>query len=267
MTTPRILHYPGSKWGMAEWIISHMPPHTTYLEPFFGSEAVFFNKEPSSLETINDIDGEVVNLFRVIRDRPGELAHSIRWTPYSRDEYLASHKQTADEVERARRFLVRCWQSIRVKTGSISGWKCRGTPDDSYRIKQFNDLPDKIIDVAERLKDVQIENRPALQVIARYNRPDVLIYADPPYILEARNGAIYDNEMTDSDHADLLDALNAHAGPVFLSGYDNSLYSERLADWRREERQQVIENGQSRTEVLWINPVASDHAGRQLTLF
>lgn len=117
------------------------------------------------------------------------------------------------------------------------------------------------------MKDVQIENRPALQVIGRYNRPDVLIYADPPYILEARNGAIYDNEMTDSDHAALLDALNAHTGPAFLSGYDNPLYGERLAGWRREERQQVIETGQSRTEVLWINPIAADHTGKQLTLF
>ncbi|SEO01909.1 DNA adenine methylase [Paenibacillus sophorae] len=243
-----------------------MPPHTTYLEPFFGSGAVLFNKPPSALETVNDLDEDVVNLFRVIRDQPDELARAVYWSPYARQEYLVCQKGGDTDLERARRFLVRCWQSIRVKTGSISGWKCRGTPDDSYRVKQWNNLPVKIAAVAERLKDVQIENRPAMQVIARYNRPDVLIYADPPYLLETRNGAIYDNEMTDADHEALLAALAAHQGPTFLSGYDNQLYNERLAGWRREERQQVIETGQSRTEVLWINPVAAGQV-RQLQLF
>ncbi|CAM3708027.1 DNA adenine methylase [Cohnella lubricantis] len=270
MNAPRILHYPGSKWSLAEWIISHMPPHTTYLEPFFGSGAVFFNKAPSALETINDIDGDVVNLFKVIRDRPGELARGIKWTPWARGEFYTCSRPRGGgeaELERARMFLVRCWQSIRVKTGSISGWKCRATADDAYRVKQWNELPEKIAEVAERLKQVQIENRPALEVIARYKRQDVLIYADPPYLLGARNGAIYQNEMDETDHAQLLEALDGHPGPVFLSGYDSRLYNDRLKHWRREERQQVIETGQSRTEVLWINPVAEEHAGKQLTLF
>lgn len=266
MAVPRILHYPGSKWSLAEWIINHMPQHTTYLEPFFGSGAVLFNKEPAVLETINDLSGDVVNLFRVIRDRPEDLARVTYWTPYSRQEYLSCQTGGDSDLESARQFLVRCWQSIRVKTGQISGWKCRGTADDSYRVKQWNNLPDKITAVAERLKDVQIENRPALQVIGRYNREDVLIYADPPYLLGGRNGAIYENEMSESDHSDLLDALLAHTGPAILSGYDSELYNIKLADWRREERQQVIETGQSRTEVIWVNPVAAGQVG-QLRLF
>ncbi|QHZ50685.1 DNA adenine methylase [Paenibacillus larvae] len=262
MKTPRILHYPGSKWSLAHWIIDHMPAHTTYLEPFFGSGAVFFNKEPSKLETINDINGDVINLFQVIRDHPNDLARMIYWTPYARDEYLKSHAAAEPEIERARRFLVRCWQSIRVNTGSVSGWKCRGTADDSYRIKQWNDLPEKINQVTERLKEVQIENRPALQVIKRYKRKDVLIYVDPPYLLGTRNGTIYENEMTDENHSELLDALNDHPGPVLLSGYDNPLYSNLLDGWQREERQQVIETGQKRKEILWINPVASRQVGQ-----
>ncbi|MEK5178233.1 DNA adenine methylase [Paenibacillus odorifer] len=266
MKAQRVLHYPGSKWSMADWIISHMPRHSTYLEPYFGSGAVLFNKPPAVLETVNDLDGNVVNLFRVIRDKPEELSQAVYWTPYSREEYLSCQAGGDSDLENARQFLVRCWQSIRVKTGTISGWKCRGTPDDSYRVKQWNNLPDKIAAVAERLKDVQIENRPALQVINRYNRSDVLIYADPPYLLETRNGTIYDNEMTDEDHIQLLETLIAHEGPVFLSGYENSLYNELLQGWRREERQQVIETGQSRTEVLWINPRAAGLVG-QLELF
>lgn len=266
MKAQRILHYPGSKWSLAEWIISHMPAHTTYLEPYFGSGAVLFNKTPSTLETINDTSGEVVNLFRVVRDSPHELSKVVSLTPYSRQEYIESHDKAIDDIERARRFLVRCWQSIRVKTGSISGWKCRGTADDSYRIKQWNDLPEKFIAVAERLKQVQIENRPAVEVIKRYNRSDVLIYADPPYLESTRNGAIYEDEMTIGDHEVLLQELAKHEGPVLLSAYQNELYTDLLQGWEYQTRQQVIENGTHRTEVLWINPIAAEHS-RQLTLF
>ena len=117
MKAPRILHYPGSKWSMADWIISHMPPHKTYLEPFFGSGAVFFNKTPSELETINDLDGDVVNLFRVIRDRPKELAHLVRWTPYSREEYYNSYQ------------LGGRWETQNEPDGSSSGVGWREEPD------------------------------------------------------------------------------------------------------------------------------------------
>lgn len=123
MTIPRILHYPGSKWSMADWIISHMPEHQTYLEPFFGSGAVLFSKQRSRLETVNDIDGEIVNLFRVIRERPDELAHAIRWTPHSRQEYYESYELAADALERARRLVVRLWQGRGGKTAHRTGWR------------------------------------------------------------------------------------------------------------------------------------------------
>lgn len=271
MSAPRILHYPGSKWSMAEWIISHMPPHTTYLEPFFGSGAVFFNKAPSPLETINDIDGDVVNLFRVIRDRPDDLARLVYWTPYSREEYYASYgRDGADDLERARRFLVRCWMAIGGKTSDRTGWKNVISVDKSPggpAFKLWRTVPDKIMAVTKRLLNVQVENQPALKLLERYKRPDVLIYADPPYLLETRSGRIYRHEMTDAEHIELLDALDAHPGPALLSGYANQLYDERLRHWHREEKQVLAEAGLVRTEVLWINPVAAEHAGRQLTLF
>lgn len=271
MSAPRILHYPGSKWSLADWIISHMPPHATYLEPFFGSGAVFFNKEPSPLETINDIDGDVVNLFRMIRDRPDELAHMVRWTPYSREEYYSSYEQCGtDELERARRFLVRCWMARGGKTSDRTGWKhnidARNCPN-SPMPEQWKRVPDRIMAVTERLRDVQLEQQPAVQLIERYRRPDVLIYADPPYLLSTRSKRLYRNEMKDMDHEQLLNVLDSHPGPVILSGYDHSMYNERLREWRREEHQAVAEAGRIRTEVLWINPVAAEHAGRQLTLF
>ncbi|MGF9912796.1 DNA adenine methylase [Paenibacillus ehimensis] len=270
MGVPRILHYPGSKWSMAEWIISHMPPHTTYLEPYFGSGGIFFNKPRVPLETINDIDGDVVNLFRVVRTRSAELAEAIRWTPYSRDEYYTSYEPVEDELERARRFLVRCRQAIGTKTSDRTGWKsnidiksCSTSPPAA----QWSRIPKKIMQVAERLEGVQIEQQPALQVIERYEKPSVLIYADPPYLLDTRSGRMYKHEMTPGDHETMLKALERHPGPVLLSGYANRMYDEMLRHWRREAKEVMAEGGQPRTEVLWINPIAAESIGRQLTLF
>ena len=269
MTAPRILHYPESKWSLADWIISHMPPHTTYLEPYFGSGAVFFNKEPSPLETINDLDGDVVNLFRVIRDRPEELARMVYWTPYSRQEYYNSYQLGGelDELERARRFLVRCWMARGAKTSDRTGWKNHIQTEGTIGAKYWVGIPERILAIAERLRGVQIENQSATELIQRYKRADVLIYADPPYPLDTRSGRMYKHEMTDADHAELIDVLDAHPGPVLLSGYANELYDTRLRHWHREERQALAEAGRIRIEVLWINPIAAEHVGRQLTLF
>ncbi|WP_010501354.1 DNA adenine methylase [Paenibacillus elgii] len=267
MGVPRILHYPGSKWSMAEWIISHMPPHTTYMEPFLGSGAVFFNKPPSALETINDLDGDVVNLFRVIRDHPEELAHLVQWTPYSREEYYASYEAMGDDLERARRFLVRMWQAIGGKTSDRTGWRSAIDSEGARKTKEWAAVPEKIIAVTDRLKNVQIECQPAAKLIERYKRDDVLIYADPPYILSTRSKRMYRHEMKESDHKELLDVLDAHPGPVLLSGYAHEMYDSRLKHWRRETKIVQAEAGRIRTEVLWINPIAAESIGRQLTLF
>jgi DNA adenine methylase len=114
MTISRILHYPGSKWSLASWIISHFPEHQTYLEPFFGSGAVLFSKKRSKLETINDLDGEVVNLFRIIRERPEELGRAISLTPHSREEYYLSYLEAEDDLERARRLRILNFESDNI---------------------------------------------------------------------------------------------------------------------------------------------------------
>ena len=263
-----VLKYPGSKWNLAQWIISHMPPHTTYLEPFFGSGAVFFNKPPSNVETINDIDGNVVNLFRVIREKPKELSALIEMTPWARDEYYASYEKTGDALEDARRFLVRCWQAFGVKTYCRTGWRSdiqgrRGM----WCVSQWRTMPDRIKAITERLRSVQIENEPAIKLIIRYKHRDVLIYADPPYVLKTRDGKKnYAHEMSDEEHLEILDILSAHPGPVILSGYASTLYDSRLKHWQRTTHKAQAEKGQMREEVLWINPVAAKTTG-QLTMF
>ena len=269
LKVPRILHYPGSKWSMADWIISYMSPHTTYLEPYFGSGAVLFSKKRTGIETVNDKNGDVANLFTVVRDRPEELARLVYWTPYSREEYYRSYEATDEDIERARRFLVRTWQAIGAKTSDRTGWRSNVQADKSpnkLASAQWREVPGRILQVTDRLRGVQIECKPALDLIKRYHLPDVMIYADPPYLLSTRSTRMYAEEMTEEEHLELLEVLDNHPGPVLLSGYAHPMYDDRLRHWLRETKKVKAEAGRSRTEVLWINPVAADQVG-QMQLF
>lgn len=124
-----VLKYPGSKWKIADKIISLIPEHHTYVEPFFGSGAVFFKKQPSDIETINDLDNDVVNLFRCIREDSERLARIIMTIPYSRQEYENQFSENIGDIqtepyERAVSFLIKCWQGYGFRTnGYKSGWK------------------------------------------------------------------------------------------------------------------------------------------------
>ena len=251
-----IVKYPGSKWGLADWITGFFPPHHSYLEPFFGSGAVLFNKPRSHIETVNDLDGRVVNLFDWIRKDPERLAHEIYWTPYSRQVYEeAFATEPEDSLERAVNFFIRLNMShgYRVNRGKV-GWKndVHGR-ERAYDAVYWCRTPEKIMEAAERLRGVQIENRPAAELLPRFNYPDVLVYADPPYMLETRSGKQYRCEMDAGDHERLLDLLLVHRGPVILSGYDSRLYSDRLTTWHRDERGSRTQSGTRKMEVLWMN--------------
>ena len=253
-----VIKYPGAKWAMANWIIDHFPPHHSYLEPFFGSGAVLFTKERSNIETVNDMDGDVVNLFDWIRKDPERLADAIYWTPYSRDVYdraWAAQRTETDPFQRAVDLYTRLMMGHGFRlTGEKVGWKrdVQGR-EAAYAASGWCKVPEVIKEAAERLRGVQIENRPALDLIARYNYPNVLIYADPPYLLGTRHGKQYRHEMTDADHAALLDTLKAHRGPVLLSGYESKLYSDTLRDWHRDEFIAQAQTSTKRREVLWMN--------------
>lgn len=229
----------------------------TYLEPFFGSGAMFFNKNRSKIETINDLDNSVVNLFKVIREHPEELSKLIEFTPWSRQEYKQAYELTGDSIEDARRFLVRCWQAIGTKTSDICGWSNNIKPIDSG-LSRWSKIETNIIMAAKRLKNnglnlVQIENMPAVDLIKRYNRPYVFIYCDPPYVLTTRSGRIYKCEMSNEEHVELLTTLKQHTGPVMISGYMNDLYKEMLSDWNVKTNKSNCEMGKSATEVIWMN--------------
>lgn len=261
-----IMKYPGSKWSLADWIISFFPEHHSYLEPFFGSGAVLFNKLRSHIETVNDLDGNVVNLFKCIRGDPQKLARSIYMTPYAREVYEKAFDENPEEpFEKALNFYIRINMGHGFRTnGEKVGWKndVQGR-ERSYASQDWCNLPEKIMQVAERLRGVQIENRPAAELIPRFNFKNVLIYCDPPYMLSTRHGKQYRYEMDDNGHNDLLDVLLVHKGPVLLSGYDNDLYNDRLYCWHREEAVSYSQVGSKKKEILWMNFKPT----RQLNLF
>lgn len=250
-----LLNYPGAKWGMAKEIIALMPKHRSYLEPFFGSGAVLFNKPPSAIETVNDIDGDIVNFFRVLRERPDELAEAISLTPYARDVFNDAHENRGtDPFDRAYRFAIRSKMGHGFKTYQKTGFKMDiAGREGSYALNNWKRLARDIPEAADRLLKVQIENRPALDVIRKFNHDNVLIYADPPYLLQTRGGKQYRHEMTEQDHVELLDALKQHKGFVILSGYPSEMYDRELAGWNRITRKAYNQNADARTEVLWCN--------------
>lgn len=250
-----VMKYPGSKWSIAEWIISFFPPHHSYLEAFFGSGAVLFNKPRSNIETVNDLDGNVVNLFEWIRKDPERLAHEIYFTPYARQVYEdALAKVPEDSLQKAVNFYIRLNMGYGFRTTGKVGWKndVQGR-ERAYAATDWVNLPEKIIQAAERLRGVQIENRPAVEIIQRFNFPKVLVYCDPPYVLGTRHGKQYRYEMEDKEQNDLLDAALVHKGPVLLSGYDNELYNSRLKGWHREETTCYSQACSKKREILWMN--------------
>lgn len=251
-----VIKYPGSKWSIADWIISFFPEHHSYLEPFFGSGAVLFNKPRSNIETVNDLDGNVVNLFEWIKKDPERLAHEIYYTPFARQVYDEAFRVIPrDSLERAVNFFTQLGMGYGFRTNGVKpGWKndIQGR-EKAYAAKDWVEAPERIMQAAERLRGVQIECRPAAELIKRFNYHNVLIYADPPYVLNTRHGKQYMCEMTDNEQEELLSVLLAHRGPVLLSGYDNPLYNDRLRAWHKEEIDCRSQSGSKTREVLWMN--------------
>lgn len=250
-----VLKYPGAKNRVAGWICEHIPQHEVYLEPYFGSGAVFFNKVPAKLETINDLDNNVVNYFRSVRDNWKELSDLLNMTPYSREEYYRAFEVSLNDsdVERARKFAVRCWQGFGCSNLYRNGFRSSQRQGSPHTTKEWREIPERLYMAMERLKNAQIENLPAVELIHRYDHESVFIYADPPYLHGTRKNYLYTHEMTDKDHVELLNALKEHPGNVMISGYDNGLYNEILEGWRKVSKKTQAESGLPRIETLWMN--------------
>lgn len=268
MTPTRpILRWHGGKWRIAPWVISHFPPHKVYVEPFGGAASVLLQKPRALSEIYNDLDRDLVRMFRVIREEPAELARAIALSPFARDEYRELYEPVDDDLEATRRFIVRSFMGMNSK-GALtkSGFDARTNPDGfTSRLRAMVDLPEQIVLVAGRFLHVVIENTDAAKLVERYDRDDALIYLDPPYVSETRSGKYYNHEMTDAAHTALLASIDASRAMVIISGYPSELYDSAMRGWHRVETKARTDGAKARTEVLWINPLAWSRLERSQT--
>ena len=255
----------GGKFSHLDWLLPNLPQSHHYCEPFAGSGAVLLNKPISPIETYNDLDGEVVNFFRVLRDSKDKLIEKIALTPFSREEFAIACELDPDisDIERARRFYIRARQ-VRTglaQTASVGRWaNCKNTSRAGMSgvISRWLGGVEQLDFIAERLLRVQIENRPAIEAILLYDSPQTLFYCDPPYIHSTRgDNNAYKYEMSDNDHIELAKVLNNVQGMVALSNYDCPLMDELYSKgkWTKivAPAKTIHSTKDVRQEVLWIN--------------
>ncbi len=261
----------GGKYYLCERIISHFPLHQTYVEPFGGGASVLLNKQPSPVEIYNDLDEAITRLFRVLRDHGEALRQKLILTPYSEVEFEAAALQHEDEVEQARRDFVRWRQSLGGRGDAFSFTRHRARREMADVVSGFlSTIDDQMPLVIERLRQVQILRRPAIEVIRGWDDPEALFYCDPPYLHETRNRRttdVYGVEMNEEEHRELATTLRQCKGKVVLSGYPSPLYDELYGDWRRIEfdvaNHASSEGKKNRMqEVLWFNWGLVDDSSR-----
>ncbi len=262
------LRWHGGKWLLAPWIIDHFPAHRIYVEPYGGAASVLLRKPRSYGEVYNEMDGDAVNLFQVLRsDRAQDLIEALRLTAFAREEFEAAYHPGEDPVERARCLVVRSFQgfgsdgfNIKRRTGFRANCNRSGTTP----AQDWANYPERLAALIERFQGVVIESRDATECMTQHDGPETLHYIDPPYLPETRstktkNGEryhAYAHELTAEDHADLLAYIQDLKGMVVLSGYPSALYDKALPAWFCVERKALADGARERTEVLWINSAA-----------
>ncbi len=240
---------------LAPWIISHMPEHRVYVEPYGGGCNVLLRKPRCYAEVYNDLDQEVVNVFRMVRDRGPELAEALRLTPFAREEFFDAYEPTENALEAARRTIIKSFMgfgsdSIRNK----SGFRNNAHRSGSTPAHDWARYPDRLAGAISRLSGVIIENKDALELMSQMDGPETLHYVDPPYVHETRTSALrYAFEMTDAQHREMAACLRGLSGMVMVAGYPSPLYDELFSDWNRIERAALADGARPRTEVMWTN--------------
>ena len=269
MSKIKAFPYFGGKLSHLNFILENLPYTERYIEPFGGSAAVLLNREPSPVETYNDLDGDVVNFFRVLREQPDELVRQLELTPYSREEFAKAWRpdDSVGAVERARRFFVRVSQGYNAKTNPTSSPENSGGEwsyavgnsrnGRSKKTSQWSGYLCQLEKVADRLRRVQIENQDAINLIETHDHPDALVYCDPPYPPTSRYYGEYAHEMSDQDHRELADTLNQCEAKVAISNYESDLMRELYTDWNvltgEEKTLNTSIDTSSNTELLITN--------------
>lgn len=273
MGTPNrpVIRYFGGKWLLAPWIISHFPSHKIYVEPFGGAGSVLMRKPRSYAEVYNDLDGDIVNLFRVLQDPilMRQLERKLRLTPFAREEFDLTYRPTSVRIERARRLIIRAYMGFGSDGHNTSlgktGFRSNSNRSGTTPAHDWANFPDEIQNFCERLNGVVIENRDALEIMAQQDSPETLHFCDPPYVHETRSkGHGYLHEMTNEEHVNLCEFLKTLKGMVVLCGYESPIYTE--LGWERVERVSLADGARERKEILWLNPAAAQKQN-QLSLF
>lgn len=257
MSDRPVLRYFGGKFLLAPWIIEHLPAHHVYVEPYGGAASVLMQKPRSHGEIYNDLNQEIVNVFRVLRDPDlaEQLASVIAYTPWARDEFDLSYEPCLDPIEQARRTIVRAFMghgATGACRGGSTGFRAKCYTGNGTQSYEFHNYSETIKKFTERLRGVIIENRPALELFEVHDSEQTLWYVDPPYVHATRgrkNG--YKHELGDEDHVELIRRLADLRGMVVLSGYENEIY-DRLG-WRTAVRETRTDGNEVRREMLWIN--------------
>lgn len=252
-----ILRYFGGKFRLADWIISHMPEHRVYVEPFGGAASVLLKKPRSYAEVWNDLDDSVYHLFWTLKheDLAIELARRLEQTPYSRHEFTVAHVYHPDPVENSRRLIVRSFMGFGADSvtnrESKTGFRSNSNRSGSTPAHDWVNYAKHIQTFHERMRGVVIDNKDALDVMREHDGLETVHYVDPPYTHDTRKGYRYRFEMTNDQHAELIECLKSLKGKVMLSGYENKLYSE--LGWRKVTREARADRAAKRVECLWMN--------------
>jgi DNA adenine methylase len=266
------LRYHGGKWKLAPWLQLFFPPHRVYVEPFGGGASVLLRKGRAYGEIYNDLDGEVVNVFRMLRDRGPELQQLLALTPFARDEFDLSYQPSPDPLEQARRSITRSFLGFgsAAATGERSGFRANSNRSGTTPAHDWANLAAALPALIDRLRGVVIENRDAVQVMVHHDAPSTLHYCDPPYVHSTRSGKVrgvavdgratgkaYRHEMDDDMHRAFARAVRSLQGMVVVSGYPCQLYDELFGDWERFDRPAFADGARERIEAVWLNPACS----------
>lgn len=263
-----ILRYHGGKFGthgrVSDWVNRHLPPHRFYVELFGGAGSVLLRKHRAKSEIYNDLDDDVVNLFRVLRDPESaeRLEYLLRLTPYARTEFVAARETIEDPVERARRLIVCSFQghgSAGLRAESRPGFRAAESEGRILASQDWAGYPDHIASFVRRLTGVTIECRTWQEIVPRYEGADTLFYVDPPYLHDVRTSRAtdgYRHELVEADHVELAEWATSSTSMVVVSHYDHPLYREMYAGWSTHSKRVPVDSGASRVEVLWLNPAA-----------
>lgn len=263
-----LVRWHGGKFALAPEIIKHFPPHVVYVEPYGGGFSVCLRKPKSAVEIYNDLDQDIVNLFRQLLDPVAavELLRRIELTPYSRVFFEEAYEPVEDPIERARNLVVRSFMGHGADGAMMNyktGFRGKARRGEAVPAQEWANYPIALRSIIARIQGgVEVECMDAMKLMQREDGPETLFYVDPPYLPETRSqgnrrkGAgyhVYNHELSLDDHVELLAGLKQLEGMIVLSGYPSELYDQTLDGWRRVEFPAYADGGRPRTEVLWLN--------------